>query len=188
MGKSSFFDSLVEFHLHKPPTSVYVLINHIVQILKNDGSTNLDALWDEFSNSVSEEDAARILQLACKKARVDFNQLISDINAHVKHISLRLLLRMIAFPVSYVAAKLQIDPFRAAQLLDQLRKSLIIGDPLTWLKDMEFYAEKERHVYENEKAAELHGEYVTHAPRDTAQERRERKRRLGELRPHIDPM
>ena len=188
MGKSKFSDTLLEFHLHNPRVSVHALISNLVNILQGDGSPNLDAKWEDISNTISENDAERILQFACKKAEVDYANLVKEAKSQIHHISLRLLLRMIAFPLSYVAGKLQIDQFRAAQLLDQLRTSLIIDDPLTWLKDLEYYCEQERQVYELEKSAESHGVQLTHQPADTAQERKERKRRLGELRPHIDPI
>jgi hypothetical protein len=184
MEKDQHFDTLAEFHFHNPDNAAYATIAHLVTLLEQ-GETGSDraTILRSIADLIGDAEALHILQIACRKLHVDYLKLINECQSiagsHI--IAPRLLMYLICLPIPYISEKLQVDEYRASQLLDELRRNFIIDDPIKWLKLLLELIEQERLHYAKQKEDLLHGLAVTTQPVDTAEERKLRERRLNPL-------
>ena len=172
-------DTLSVFHMHNPDISSYALIAHVVSILEQKDFQDPGVILRNISNLLEEAESTHLLHLICQKLHVDYLSLMQTCQGiAMKHMAPRVLLHLMLFPPIYISQKLEIDPQIAVELLNELRRSFTIDDPILWLKRLLSITEKERLRYTNAQQDLIHGLAPVNQPVDTAEERKQRDRRF----------
>lgn len=173
-------DKLEGFHIYGPPErEICAVVAQMISILEQKDSHKPEEVFHSVSSLLSESVSSQVLHLLCEKTHIDYLSLMQTTQGiALRHLSPKILLHFMLFPPIYLAQKLEIDPQIAVELLNELRRSFIIDEPLVWLKRLLSYIEKERAHYAQAKQDLLHGLAVVNQPVDTAEERKIRARKL----------
>lgn len=179
------FDTLAEFHLHNFEDRTYALMAHLISVLQNEKNTGLETKYRNLANILGDAEATSMLKLICRLEHVDYLELMQQCQTSPqRHFSPRLLLLLLLFSANYISIKLQIDIDTTTKLLQQLRGTFTIDDPIAWLQRLLTQVEKHRVSMQLAKDDLMHGLDPTNQPLDTAEHRKIKERKL---KPYLRP-
>ena len=190
MSETDKSGTLNEFNLHNLDRRTYELVENIIEVLELQNSENQEYVKRKLDEILDDDQAAVVLQVICQRMGINVKQLIDKFATSIGHIPPHKLLIHLLFiencynSVVFVSKQLDLDPGMAAYLLDQLRHSFTVDDPIVWLKLLLAQTEKALVFRKAEKQKLMSGLAITVQEEDTAEARKLKERRLNPA-PHF---
>lgn len=177
VSMSKKFDTLSRFHMQNPDFKAYEQMARLLQALENEQE-------DIATDILDETNSPHIIQLLCNKTDVDLAELYTETQIMTRQqISPRLLLHIIFLSLGKVSNELEIDYDETFQILQHLKSTFTIDDPILWLKRFLEQCEQEHLKLREQHHKLMHGLEVVNQPLDTAEERRVKER--NQLHHHL---
>ncbi|MBT6538799.1 MAG: hypothetical protein HOL58_04850 [Francisellaceae bacterium] len=143
----------------------------------------------------NDQNSLTILKFLCYSSNINHSTLLSIASKEIcpnNNISLpKLLCHMLcmwgsSLSDSYMSNVLELDISEVRQLIEHLKQTFTIDDPIRWLQSLAKKYEKQRLESLKNKENLMHGWEMTTQAIDTREERRVKNRRLKNLSPHPD--
>lgn len=168
------YDTLSEYHLHNPNTMSYEILQELLGYLQQASQEGCDT--DEIAYKIQElltdAKSEKLFKLICEKGHVDIHKF------HAPKLLLHLICLTHCYKsVSFVADKLGLDSREAGELLEHLKHSFTIDDPIDWLNRLHLQSKDEHNYHIEYKNKQTQGHDITSKPPDTSEDRKQKLRR-----------
>ena len=175
-------DFLKEFKMHHSECNLYEITDNIEKLLQDINNTNRNETIEKISKILDQHTSMEVLHLICKKTNIKYSELFKTKDKKYSYSKAKLILHLWLLNGCYnsiteIANSLEISANEAQLLLEHLRHTFTIDNPLNWLLSFKSKTLQERNKCEIDRSKLMHGREVVNQARDTGEERRVKLRK-----------